>query len=226
MKPRNIYLIRHGESASNADKTVHAHTPDWQIPLTNKGCLQAIHAANILHGKIGHGSLGVYVSPLLRTRQTWNSMHVLFNERDWIGSFENLPSSIKFIKEDPRLREQEWGHLRSAEVTDSIDKERQKYGTYFYRLPDGESGADVEDRCSGFLDTLHRDFEKPDFPDNVLIVTHGFTLRIFLKRWFHWSTEDFHQLQNPRNCEIFHMEKNLDNRYKLVTLMNKRKEIL
>ena len=74
---------------------------------------------------------------------------------------------------------------------------RDAYGTFYYRISEGESGADVYDRVSDFFGTLHRDFEKPDFPANALIVTHGMTLRLFLMRWFHWTVEEFEQLANP-----------------------------
>ena len=54
--------------------------------------------------------------------------------------------------------------------------------SFYYRIPDGESGADVYDRVSTFLETLYRDFAKPDYPENTIIVTHGMTLRLFFMR--------------------------------------------
>ena len=45
------------------------------------------------------------------------------------------------------------------------------------------------------MDTLHRDFQKTDFPQNVLIVTHGLTMRLFLMRWFHWTVSEFEALR-------------------------------
>ena len=210
MRPDRIFIIRHGESTSNADPSVHATIPDWKIPLTEKGKSQAGTAGTFICNGIERESLGVYVSPFLRTRQTWENMA------------NNIHASqIKFKKEDPRIREQEWGHLRHAEETDIIDKERQEYGTFFYRLPDGESGADVYDRCTGFLDTLYRDFEKKDFPENVLIVTHGYTTRVLLMRWLHWSIEEFHSLKNPKNCQVFELNLGEDDKYELVTPFDK-----
>jgi broad specificity phosphatase PhoE len=34
---------------------------------------------------------------------------------------------------------------------------------------------------------------------NVVIVTHGLTMRLFCMRWFHWSVEYFESLENPVN---------------------------
>jgi len=52
----------------------------------------------------------------------------------------------------------------------------------FYRIPFGESGADVYDRVSTFLDTLHRAFESPDFPSTMILVGHGLLNRLFFMR--------------------------------------------
>ncbi|HXQ32746.1 MAG TPA: histidine phosphatase family protein, partial [Anaerolineales bacterium] len=73
-----------------------------------------------------------------------------------------------------------------------------------------------------FLETLHRDFKKSGYPQNALIVTHGLTLRLFLMRWFHWTVEEFENLRNPRNCQVVVMEKQADNRYELLTKLEKR----
>ena len=206
MKPKRIFIIRHGQSLANADIHAHATIPDWKIPLTELGTLQSGVAGTYIADKIGNEKLGVYISPFERTKKTWRYMA------------NNIPGhQIVFEKEDPRVREQEWGHLRVAEEYDVIDKERDEYGTFFYRIPDGESGADVYDRCTGFLDTLYRDFKKEDFPENVLIVTHGYTMRVLLMRWFHWTVEHFHNLGNSKNCQIVELNLNDNGKFDLIT---------
>lgn len=205
MKPKRIILIRHAESLSNANPDAHATIPDYQIPLTEEGREAALIAGmKLMHSLPSDAKVAFYVSPFLRTRQTFEAISKAF-----------VPSNIERVREDPRLREQEWGHLRTAESSDSIDIERKKYGTFFYRIPDGESGADVYDRCTGFLDTFYRDIEKFHFPDNVVIVTHGFTMRVLLMRWLHWSVEEFHALKNPRNLEICELNLYGDGKYRL-----------
>lgn len=85
----------------------------------------------------------------------------------------------------------------------------------------GESCADVYDRLSGFFDTLHRDFEKADFLQNVVIVTHGMAIRLFLMKWFHWTVKDFERIANPCNCQIIEMQLQKNGKYKLVSDMDK-----
>ena len=104
----------------------------------------------------------------------------------------------------------------------SIRQERDEYGTFYFRIQDGESGADVFDRTSTFLETMYRDFNKPDYPENTLIVTHGLTLRIFLMRWLHWSVEEYENVKNPKNCEVLILEQNSAGKYELITPVRKR----
>jgi broad specificity phosphatase PhoE len=100
--------------------------------------------------------------------------------------------------------------------------ERNEFSTFYYRIQDGESGADVYDRVSTFFETMFRDFERDDFPENVVIVTHGMTLRLFLMRWFHWSPEEFENVRNPYNAQHFVLRKQKDDIYKLETELRYR----
>jgi broad specificity phosphatase PhoE len=98
-----------------------------------------------------------------------------------------------------------------------VDKERDAYGIFYFRIPDGESAADVYDRVSDFFNTLFRDFEKPGFPPNAVMITHGMSIRLFLMRWFHYTVEEFEVLANPANCAIVLMELQENGKYKLVS---------
>jgi len=210
MRPKRIILIRHGRSEGNADKKILETVPDYSLNLTQEGIEQARLAGREIREIVGRETMQVYVSPYYRTRQTFQYI------RDSIG--DNVVKTF----EDPRIREQDWGHLRNPELNEEIQHERDNFSTFYYRIPDGESGADVYDRVSIFLETLHRDFQKPDYPENVLIVTHGMTLRLFLMRWFHWSVEEFELLRNPLNCQIVIMQKDANDRYDLISALTRR----
>lgn len=210
MKPKRIILVRHGESQGNADPNHYETTPDYALSLTEGGHQQVRQAGQQIAELIGDETVRAYVSPWYRTRETFEGIVDVLSER-----------VVRMI-EDPRIREQEWGHLRAVEEMRSLVKERVEFSPFYYRLPDGESGADVYDRVSTFLETLHRDFAKPDFPDNAVIVTHGMTLRIFLMRWFHWTVEYFERVRNPQNAEIVVMELDEKGRYLLTTSLRLR----
>ena len=51
------------------------------------------------------------------------------------------------LQEEVQLREQDFGNFQDAALKAAEKSERLKYGRFFYRFPNGESGADVYDRC-------------------------------------------------------------------------------
>lgn len=205
MRPQRIILLRHGQSQGNVDRSIYAERPDYALELSEQGKLEAVEAGKKLADKIGKKKVMLYVSPHWRTRMTCEGVVKSFSAEQFNA------------REEPRIREQEWGHLRTVDRNKMLDEERDKFGTFYYRVADGESCADVYDRVSSFFDTLFRDFEKKDFPPNLIVITHGMTIRVFLMRWFHWSVEEFERVANPRNCEFFVMEKRENQKYELTT---------
>ena len=201
MKPQNIFLIRHGQSEGNLVKSTYLSKPDYAFELTAKGRHQAREAGKQLLKQIA-GSAQIYCSPYWRTRQTFQEAASVLEENGITYTYY----------EDPRLREQEWGSSFNKQ-NDNLDYERDRYGHFYYRIKDGESCADVFDRVSDFMNTLHRDFEKPFYPENVIIFTHGMTMRLFLMRWFHWSVEEFERVANPENCKIIHLKREKDSEH-------------
>jgi len=197
--------------------------PDWKVNLTVKGKQQAADASNLLWNDIRDDikknshifddsslpQIMFYSSPWYRTRQTTQILNGLFGGN---------------VYEDPRLREQEWGNYAEDHTVLKIEKERKKFGSFYYRMPNGESGADVYDRVTTFIDTLHRDFEKKDYPLYTVIVSHGLTIKAFLMRFFHWPAEDFDKYKTPKNCEIIKMKLNDKFKYDLVTPLRVRLE--
>lgn len=203
MKPANIFIVRHGQSAGNADKTVYTHTPDYALLLTEKGVSQAREVGECLRSNIGFDQMAVYYSPYFRARQTMDEA---------LKSFK--PEQVDLKREEARLREQEWtGRLQGYS---EVEDERDAYGHFYYRFDGGESCADAEDRVSDFLSTLHRDFAKPDYPRHAVIFGHGMTNRLFLKRWLHATVEEFERWRNPGNGHIYHLALRGNGKYQLM----------
>ena len=200
-RPQRIVLVRHGESQGNVDETIYERVPDHALELTAKGREQSRAVGEELRGQFGLDPVQAYVSPYLRNRQTYALLGM-------------NPTRTR-VMEEPRLREQDWGNLQDAEDIRRQRKARDAYGHFFYRFTQGESGADVYDRVGAFFETLHRNFERPDYPPNVLLVTHGLMMRLFCMRWFHWSVEEFEALSNPDNGECRTLLLGTDDRYTL-----------
>ena len=208
MKPERIFLVRHGESVGNIDRSIYNTLPDYALELTEKGRQQARDVGNLLNQIIGKENIQFYISPFWRTRQTYLGIVDYFYGKN----------SYK-VYEDPRIREQEWGQCRNIEegFRDSVETERDAYGHFYYRFEGGESCADVFDRVSDFMNTMFRDFQKEDYARNVVIITHGMALRLFLMRWLHKPVEEFESWANPKNCEYKLLERNNNGKYNLTT---------
>jgi broad specificity phosphatase PhoE len=61
------------------------------------------------------------------------------------------------------------------------------------------------------MDSLYREMDNCSVPvNNVLIISHGLFMRLFLMRFYRWSVEKFHSLENFDNCGYCILEKNDD----------------
>ncbi|EDO16665.1 hypothetical protein Kpol_1052p12, partial [Vanderwaltozyma polyspora DSM 70294] len=113
------------------------------------------------------------------------------------------------VKDDPRIREQDFGNFQEVRSMQDVMEKRQTYGHFFFRFPQGESAADVYDRVASFQETLFRYFErdiKRKPRDVVVLVTHGIYSRVFLMKWFRWTYEEFESFVNVPNGSMIVME--------------------
>ncbi|XP_027367003.1 phosphoglycerate mutase-like protein AT74 [Abrus precatorius] len=214
--PKRIILMRHGESQGNLDTATYTTTPDHSIPLTAQGIAQAHHAGAELRRVMGGGGCSpywqayFYVSPYTRTRSTLREVGRCFSKKRVIG-----------VREESRIREQDFGNFQVEERMKVIKETRQRFGRFFYRFPEGESAADVFDRVSSFFESLWRDIDMnrlrhdPSNDLNLIIVSHGLTSRIFLMKWFKWTVEQFEHLNNFGNCEFRVMQLGSGGEYSL-----------
>jgi len=205
-RPKRIILVRHGESLGNKYPSTYFDVPDNLIPLTDKGRREAREAGESLKQLIGNETVSFYVSPFLRTAQTFEEMIKAFDRGQY------------WVRYEPRIREQEWGFLPGKESFEEARAKRQHVGRFFFRFQGGESGADVYDRVTSFLHTLFREFDsKGGQMDNVILVSHGFTCRVFIMRYFHYSYQEMESWENLRNCEYVILEKNKSGAYECIT---------
>ena len=147
--PKRIILVRHGESEGNLDTAAYTTTPDPKIQLTESGLLQAQEAGARLHSLISSNPSSpewrvyFYVSPYDRTRSTLREIGRSFSRRRVIG-----------VREECRIREQDFGNFQVEERMRETKVDRERFGRFFYRFPEGESAADVFDRVSSKFPSL------------------------------------------------------------------------
>ncbi|KAG9132581.1 hypothetical protein Leryth_022170 [Lithospermum erythrorhizon] len=219
--PKRIILVRHGESQGNKDEKSYSDIPDHRIPLTPKGDQLNKNGVSIIFciwlmlkfcfsAPSCRWKAYFYVSPYDRTRTTLREMGRAFPRKRVIG-----------VREECRIREQDFGNFQEAETMKRIKEQREKFGRFFYRFPEGESAADVYDRVSSFLESLWRDIDMnrlnhaPCDDLNLIIISHGLALRVFLMKWFKWTVEQFEYLNNFSNCEFRIMQLGRGGEYSL-----------
>eukprot|EP00551_Chaetoceros_affinis_P012825 CAMPEP_0203669712 /NCGR_PEP_ID=MMETSP0090-20130426/6004_1 /ASSEMBLY_ACC=CAM_ASM_001088 /TAXON_ID=426623 /ORGANISM="Chaetoceros affinis, Strain CCMP159" /LENGTH=289 /DNA_ID=CAMNT_0050534449 /DNA_START=1 /DNA_END=870 /DNA_ORIENTATION=- len=201
-RPKRIILIRHGESLGNVDESAYVSTPDWKVPLTEAGQQQAIQAGKQLKKLVGDEQIFMYYSPYERTKETMDAVCKHLNK-----------DRIISIREEPRISEQQFGNFQNVDEVVQAKQERHSFGRFYYRFKSGEAGLDVYSRVSSFISTLVRDcqqYQKAGYDldnINVVIITHGLALRLFLMRWFQFNVQEFEASENPENARLIVMKK-------------------
>lgn len=203
-RPRSIILVRHGESLGNVDVGAYSRIPDNQMELTPEGERQANETGRQLAQVIKETeNIIAFVSPYKRTQDTFACINSQLGDR------------VKRIICDPDIREQDFGNYQNPEVMKQSAEERKKFGRFFYRFPNGESGADVYTRMELFMTSLfrHMDLTSRARHDVVLIVTHGITMRMFMMRFLRWTVEEYEQVWNPGNCEAWMLTRDAEGEF-------------
>jgi len=129
------------------------------------------------------------------------------------------------VREEPRLREQDWGNFQDPMEIRKNMEERKRFGSFYYRFKNGESGSDVYDRVTDFLGSMNREMKFSSCSDNFVVVSHGITIRAFLMRYFQWTVQEFHDLWNFENCQLAILELQPNRKYKLITKILKSKSL-
>lgn len=219
-----IFLVRHGESTANLDRTATARVADHAIPLSDAGRLQAFEAGRALGAffdssrRIGAGlpaHLRVWRSPYRRTRETCEGVLAGLAER-------RVPGLRHDVKEHPLLVEQRFGlfdGVPDEELPERFPREYAHYrlceefeGRFFAPMPMGESRFDVARRVHQTFGTFHRDAERHGIRD-LVVVSHGVTLRAFTMMWLGLPYEWFEREPNPGNASIRLIEDGEDRGY-------------
>ena len=190
-----IFLVRHGLSEANMDKTVNARKPDHAVELAgDPTCASTIengHAQAYLAGKalaeyihrdastdpfhqsVGSGSnaqlrrMRLIVSPYLRTRQTADGLQRALDE-----------ANLRYDRREAmELREISFGlydGLEDHELGQVFPREHAHYqkhvefaGEIFAPMPMGESRIQVGDRVKAIFGTILRDAAPRERPHEI-----------------------------------------------------------
>lgn len=155
----NIYLIRHGETAWNADNNRYCGRTD--IPLTEKGLKQAETVRQQLAGIKWDG---VFSSPLQRAHTT-----------------AQIASGTTVVKDD-RLIEADFG-MWEGKTKEEFLAENAQLWTNWMNDPannraggTGETGAEIVQRVDDFFQSLQKQYSSGTF----LVAAHNGVNRLYL----------------------------------------------
>ena len=150
-----LYLIRHGETALNVKGCYYGRT---DAVLSEKGISQARYLKEILK-EVSFDY--IVASPLVRA---YNTAQIVMEERE------------QEIFGDRRLMEQDFEGMTYKEIQNTYPKELDAWNEEFstYRIPKGESFADVRSRAEDFLRDIPSGRESKG--EKMLIVAHKGTL--------------------------------------------------
>lgn len=205
--PKNLYLVRHGESEGNLARKKFVENGDAfsvdflaihesQYELTSLGVNQAKQAGEWFKENKITKFHRMLVSNNVRARKT--------------AGYLDLPNAIWL--ENFRLRERDGGLFNTItpEERDVKYPNEQKFydeQPFLWRPPQGESVADVCDRIKIILDMLSRKFEGK----NVIIVCHGHVMRAFRIELERMSLSNANEFLSTKdewgrvpNCSILH----------------------
>jgi len=185
-RPKRMILVRHGQSEGNVRRSLTKFVPDHELHLTAEGREQALKSGENLKSIIGDESVIFIYSPYVRTVETLNGLTRSFGGRE-----------ATQCKEDAYIREQDFGNFDKPEMREyHVDK--QLFGKFYYRFPDGESPADVYSRAGIFLESLYRRWEM-EYVSNVVIVSHELFILVFLMRFFRYPVQEYYSLEGLSN---------------------------
>ena len=153
MKEKDIYLIRHGQTALNAEKRALGQS---DIGLTDGGIEEVMRLAQHLR-ELGVQPARIYTSPLERTTRT---AQLLQNDLGGV------------IETNEALREINYGVYEGVE-RQGLREIEYGYDTQKMQLENGEAVEEVEQRVTHLLHSITQTED-----GSLLIVTHAFTASI------------------------------------------------
>ncbi|MCM3671664.1 histidine phosphatase family protein [Mesobacillus maritimus] len=200
----NIYVIRHGESEHNVDRTVMSHTHDSQHSLTEKGQKQVQLTGEFMRDQVNENTV-LYASPYLRTMQTAEAIH------------SRLPEGVPFYQ-NPLIREWELGNLYDfTNRTPEAKREFKAAGQFYFRYQNGESLADVYLRATMFMSSVVDRVKQQGRYENLLIVSHAAFMQMLLAFLMNWPVDELEGFKPIENASVLKInEVNGDYQYEKI----------
>ena len=176
-------LIRHGETEYNK---LHIFQGQFDSALSDLGYKQAELVAHRIASEFHVDA--IYSSDLSRAANTARA----------ISRAVGLD-----VTTDPAFREVDVGRWMHQKVSDALKSEpelarEQKEHPGTFRYPDGETLLEVYERASAKIEEI----AKCSDGKNVVVVSHGGTIRSLAIKWLGYHIDEYHRLPSVPNTSI------------------------
>ena len=189
MSLKSVFIVRHSESEEDVDPTLHNLVSDNEIGLTENGRGQIYSIVSKISPYTRSRITLSFLSPSLRARETHRLVAV------------HVPELRGVCKVDPRLRNLNWGDI-TLENRHIVEEERYQIGVLKYQFPGGDDSAVYARRLGNFVEEVRLRADDEDYPEVVVIVNHGFAMRIIIKYFCNMPDSDFRWLANPPSAFV------------------------
>ena len=177
IKPRSIYVVRHGESQHNVEGKIGGDAPLSERGQAFAAALPAALAAQLP----AETPLTVWTSTLKRTIQS--AAHLPFPRRSW-KALDELDAGVC----DGMTFEE----IEAAYPEDFAARDADKFK---YRYRGGESYADLVNRIEPVIMELERQ-------ENILIIAHQAVIRVILAYFLDKKSDELPYIQIPLHTLI------------------------
>lgn len=190
-RPKRLFVMRHAESLEDIDKTAYERIADEDMPLSANGRKQAAEFGPRFISSFGSCKfLRLILSPSKRVLETAEIL------------VSRFPVSVKWsLATESLIAKQNWGNV-TIHNRSEIERERYRTGVLRYHFPGGESGEEMLFRFDLFGKRLSKEMVELLMDEAVLIISHGFEMRVILKSLLGWTEDHFESLAHPQHCEI------------------------
>lgn len=197
----DIYVVRHGQSVGQLDRSAYINPGEQCMPLTALGHEQAratgITLSQEFTAAAKEGPVTILHSTCARATQTAHGI---------LGSFAGAT-----IAADERLDKQKFGLFnglfskeerqeKHPEAYEQYKADKAAFGPFYVRPPEGESIADVYNRTATLIEEIKNK------PGTYILVTHGLP-HLCIQAYTSGHNEDWilEREDTVKNCEIAHI---------------------
>lgn len=177
---KHIFIIRHGQTEWNLARRMQGRLDS---PLTHAGMEQAHSHGELLKALTRVEAM--FVSPSGRTRET------AYIINSYVRASVDYEDAL--LERDVGL----WSGLTVDELESAFPQawRARSEDPFNHRPPEGESLADMSDRCADFLESV---LASP--VQNIALVTHQIMSRVILSRLLGLSAEETLQVIHPNDA--------------------------